>query len=417
MSETLDVVVVGAGLAGLAAARHLTAAGLTVVVLEASDAPGGRVRTDTVVVDGAPVLLDRGFQVHNTGYPEARRMLDHDALDLRPFTRGALVRVGTGAHLMADPFARPSSVPGALRAPLGSVLAKARFALLAASDGLLPVSRLSARPDVSTAQAFADAGLSSTTVERLLRPFLAGVFLERDLATSRRFADLVLRSFARGTQCVPAAGMGAIPAQLATGLDLRLHTPVHGVTATTVRTDAGELRARAIVVAADPRAAAGLTGLPVPAMNDVTTLYHLLPRGSASPSGGDPAIVLEGDGPAAGPCVNSVVLTDAAPTYAPGRVLVSSSVLGSGHGDGLEAAVRVHLSRLHRTDTGGWEHLHTAEVRDALPAQPPPFVPHKPVRTASGAYVAGDHRDTSSIQGALVSGRRAATAVRTDLGR
>ena len=67
-----DVVVVGAGLAGLACARELTSAGLVVRVVEAADAVGGRVRTDHV--DG--YTLDHGFQVLNTAYPELRRMIN-----------------------------------------------------------------------------------------------------------------------------------------------------------------------------------------------------------------------------------------------------------------------------------------------------------------------------------------------------
>jgi phytoene dehydrogenase-like protein len=63
-----DVVVVGAGLAGLQSARRLERLGLRVTVLEAGDAVGGRVRTDKV--DG--FLCDRGFQVLNPSYPAVR---------------------------------------------------------------------------------------------------------------------------------------------------------------------------------------------------------------------------------------------------------------------------------------------------------------------------------------------------------
>lgn len=97
----MRVGIVGAGLAGLAAAKEVTAAGHDVVVFEAADGPGGRVRTD--LVDG--YRLDRGFQIMLTAYPECREMLEYDQLDLRTFQPGALVRVGDSFHRVGDPLA------------------------------------------------------------------------------------------------------------------------------------------------------------------------------------------------------------------------------------------------------------------------------------------------------------------------
>src|ERR687885_994286 len=90
MVEPAEVVVVGAGLAGLACARRLNGAGVAVTVLEAADRVGGRVRTD--VVDG--FRCDRGFQLLNPAYPEVRRVLDLRALRLRPLPAGGVVPGG-----------------------------------------------------------------------------------------------------------------------------------------------------------------------------------------------------------------------------------------------------------------------------------------------------------------------------------
>lgn len=394
------MLVVGAGLAGLSCARAVQAAGRTVRVLEAADAVGGRVRTDAV--DG--LLLDRGFQVHNTGYPQARRQLDHAALDLRGFAPGALVRVGQRLHRVGDPRRLPGWLPATLGAPIGSPAGKLALGLVAARAATVPVRRLLAAPETTAAHALRRRGVNGDVLDRFVQPFLSGVVLDPQLRTSSRFVDLVLRSFARGTQCVPAAGMGAIPRQLAEGLDVRLGEQVSAVSPG--RADGN--RARVVVVAtAAPAAAALLPGLPVPAMNGVTTHYLLAPE----PPVAEPAIVLDGEG--GGPVSSSVVLTNAAPSYAPGRVLVSASVV---HGDPGEPAVRQHLQRMYGVPTDGWAHVARYDVPAALPDMRPPMGDlRRPVRLREGLYVCGDHRDTGSIQGALASGRRAATAVLEEL--
>ena len=399
-----DVVVVGAGLAGLACARRLTRAGVTATVIEAAGSVGGRVRTDRV--DG--MLLDRGFQVHNTGYPEAVRVLDHGALDLRRFSAGALVRVGDRLRRVGDPRRTPTWTPATARAPIGSLKDKLLIASLAAQAGLLSADALLSRPETTTRAALRSRGLSDEAVDRFFRPFLSGVFLEDELETSSRFFDLVWRSFVRGSQCVPSAGMQAIPEQLARGLDVRLDSPVERVRAGSLVLQGERVQARAVVVAAAaPDAERLLPGLDVPPQRRVTTHYHLAPERPVA----EPAIVLDGEG--SGPVANTVVLTNAAPSYAPSRHLVSSSVVS---GDASEPVVRAHLARLYGVDTAGWEHVATYDVRAALPSQAPPmgrFV--KAVRLEPGLYVCGDHRDSASIQGALVSGRRAADAVLADL--
>lgn len=406
-----DVVVVGAGLAGLNAARILTRSGLDTVVLEAQDAVGGRLRTD--LVDG--FRCDRGFQVFNTSYPEARQALDLAALELRPFTQGVAVYLDGHRHRLVDPRRHPLDLPATLRAPVGSLADKARFAVLALRDAAVPAGTLIAAPDRHTAQALRERGISPQLIDKVLRPFLAGVFLEDRLETSARFADLVIRSFVRGTIAVPAIGMSAIAEQLAATLPPRsvcLSTPVTAVRPDRAETPYGAVLARAVIVATDPAAAGRLLpGLPVPELRRVTTIYHA----TDEPPLAEPILVLDGE--RHGPVTNTVVLTAAAPTYSTeGRALVSSSVVGDYGRDAtaLERAVRGHLATLYGADTRRWEHVATYHLPKALPAMTPPHDFRKPVRWGDG-YVCGDHRDSSSQQGALVSGRRAAEAVISDL--
>jgi phytoene dehydrogenase-like protein len=403
--DQADVVVVGAGLAGLCAALHLSDAGLDVRLLEQADDVGGRVRTD--VVDG--MLLDRGFQLHNDAYPEARRMLNHDALALCRYAAGVVVTRDGHRHRLGDPRRAPSWAASTALAPVGSPVSKARLVAYALRTVIRPPHVLASQPDTSAEVALSRAGLDGRILDCMLRPFLAGVFGEDALDTSRRFLDLVLRSFALGTPSVPTGGMGEIPRQLAGRLPeraLRTSTPVRSVTPRSVRTDDGELPTRAVVVATDPAGAAGLVpSLPDPRMHALTTYYHLA---SEAPSN---LAALHVDGHRRGPVLNTSVISNIAPTYAPpGRHLISSTVLGVRDDTTSELSVRDQLALVYGRDTRRWDHVRTYAVSDALPAMPAPLELGKPV-SVDGIVVAGDHRATSSIQGAMASGRRAASAV------
>jgi len=413
-----DVVVVGAGLAGLCAALPLVEAGLDVLVLEASDAVGGRVRTDRV--DG--LLLDRGFQLHNPAYPEAHRVLDQAALELRPMMAGLQVATGSRRYRLVDPLRETAAVAaslGSLLAPLGRSTDQIRFAAYAWRASRETPARLRERPDVDAQSALQAAGIGHGLIDTVLRPFFTGVLGEDELATSRRFLDLVLRSMVRGTPSLPAAGMSALPEQLAGRLPagcVHLGATVDQVSAEAVRVGGHTVRASAVVVAtAAPSAAELLAGLDVPAMHALTTWYHLADTEAHLLTAGRSVVVV--DGQRRGPVVNTAVLTHTAPSYASGgRVLVSSTALGIRGGAATEADLRGHLGLLYGTDTRGWEPVAHYPIAAALPALPVGRPLQRAVKVASGAYVCGDHRETPSIQGAMVSGRRAATAVLADLG-
>ncbi len=405
MAQRVDVVVVGAGTAGLVAAIDLCRAGLDVRVVDRAPHCGGRVATDEV--DG--YRLDRGFQVLNTSYPQVRRRLDLDALDVRALTPGALVRYDGRLRRVANPLRAPLSAPVSVASGVLGPADLVRLAAYSATAGFGSPARIQARPDISSAAAFEAAGITSDLVDRLLRPFLAGVLLESELATSRRFVDLVWRSFVRGQSVLPARGIGRIGDQLADQLPAGttlLNTEVHAVERTSVHTADGTLQARAVVVAADPRSASAWLGTAAPVMRPVVTFYHRAPE----PVLGESVIVLDGE--AQGPVVNTVELTPAVPDYAPpGCTLVSSSVL-----DPMvrEQDVRRHLDRLYGTSTSRWELVARVQVTEALPALMPGMPLRRPA-AVDGLYVAGDHRATPSLQGAMASGTAVARAVVADL--
>ncbi|MEU6003511.1 NAD(P)/FAD-dependent oxidoreductase [Streptomyces sp. NPDC047197] len=400
-------VVIGAGLAGLACAMDLCRAGQRVALLESSDAVGGRMRTDHT--DG--FQLDRGFQVFNTFYPQVKRRLDLRRLRLRPFTPGLMAHTPAGVLRLTDPTRRPREAANLLPGRALSARDLGALAALTARDTLLPARAITRGHDQATARALTRSGLSPRAVDNLLRPFLAGVFLEDELETSARFFHLIYRSMARGSLCLPSGGIGTAPAQLAAGLPtgtLRLETPVAALTdAGVLLADGREEPAATIVVATDAATAAHLLpGLTVPDGRTVTTYYHA----TDTPPLSEPTLVTD----STLAVLNTCVLSEVAPTYAPpGTALVSTSVLG-GDAPKREAAVRRRLAELYTTDTTTWQLIATYTIAGALPAMRPPWPLSRTTRHAPGRYVCGDHRATGSVQGALASGTRAAREVLTD---
>ncbi|WP_328454105.1 MULTISPECIES: NAD(P)/FAD-dependent oxidoreductase [unclassified Amycolatopsis] len=400
------VVIVGAGLAGLAAALHLHRAGVPCTVLEASDDVGGRVRTD--VVDG--FRLDRGFQILNPAYPAIRRLVDVDALRLGRFWRAVRVADDDRLSLLGHPLDAPKAIRDVAARRYLSVKDLAALAAFSARVAAGPARAIVHGEDRSTAEELRLAGVSERALDTVFRPFLSGVFLEAELATSGRFFQLVWRSFLRSAPSLPALGMGELPRQLARRLPsgfVRTGTPVDQVRPGLVRTAGGDTwRARAVVVATDGSTASRLLdGIPEPAWNGVTTWYFTPPETPLP----EPVIVVDARG---GPVVNTAVLTEVCPTYAPaGRVLVSASALSSLP----DTEVRAALSRLYRTDASRWPVLRRYEIAHGLPVMRPPHEIRRTVGLGDGIYVCGDHRDTSSLQGALASGGRTARAVSAGL--
>jgi monoamine oxidase len=398
-----DVVVVGAGLAGLRCAQVLAEAGRDVVVLETSDGVGGRIRTDRV--DG--FLVDRGFQLLNPAYPAVRRWVDVDALGLQPFGAGVAARTETGLHLLGHPLRSPALMPATLRTAAQhpkEVAALARWAapLLRPRPGRELAVVVAQRPDVDRRTALDRAGADGL-LRRVVDRFFAGVLLEDDGSTADRFALLLTWMFVRGVPALPAAGMQALPEQLAATLGdrVRLAQQVRRVTGTSAETADGTWTADHVVVATGAVEAHQLTGVPAPATKGVVTVWW-----SASDAPDTDLLHVDARRTPVGPLVNAAVVSRAAPSYAPpGRHLVQGSALVKDGGDSEE--MRRHAGDLLGVDPSGWEVVARHEVPHALPAQPVPFSTTRPVRHGD-LVVCGDHRDTGSIQGALVSGQRAA---------
>jgi phytoene dehydrogenase-like protein len=406
-----DVIVIGAGLSGLAAARQLLAGGLSVTVLEGADRVGGGMVTD--VVDG--FRLDHGPQLLNTSYPELHRTPGLRGVPLAPLAPGALVRVGGRSYRVGDPRgARAAFSPA--RTPIGSALDRARLGTTLNRLAGTSTSRLTTRPESTAAQALSGRGFAPRTVEGFLRPLLAALLCDPELQTSSRVADLVLRGFASGRTCLPSGGASTLPERLAAALppgSIRLGTRAVRVAVNSVLTaDGAELPCRAVLVATGAREAGRLLpGLRVPGFHQVTVFHHAAP----APPLRDPVLVLDADrlGPVSHSFPTSTIDPGRAPT---GRTLITSVVLGpppDGEAPG-DKGVRAHLAELYETSTDAWHLLATHTDPEAVPTMPAPHDLRRPVRVLNGLYVCGAHRDTSTPQGALLSARRAAQSILRD---
>lgn len=420
LPDRVDVVVVGAGLAGLAAARVAQAAGRSVAVLEASDGVGGRVRTD--LVDG--FRLDRGFQVLLTAYPEVASQLDVAALRLQPFEPGSLVWLGRRMHAIADPVRRPGLLLSSAVAPVGSVLDKVRLAgflhRLRRAD---PVALLKGH-DIPTILTLRDQHFSHRLTERFLRPLLGGIQLDPELSGSGRMAEVVLRCLAVGDSAVPAMGMQAIPDQLAARLapgTVHLGVAVAEVAPGRVRTaDGREVTADRAVVATEGHVAArllhgqaGTQPVAEPGSRPAACVWFAAPASPITAPAQRKLIVLDGTG--RGPAINVAVMSDVAPDYAPpGQALIAAACPGNaadGFDGDLATQVRAQLRGWWGAQVDSWQVLRTDHIAHGQPDSRPPFHPKRSISVGDGLFVCGDHRDTPSIQGALFSGRRCGEAV------
>ncbi|HHP7234302.1 MAG TPA: NAD(P)/FAD-dependent oxidoreductase [Desulfobacterales bacterium] len=412
MAAASDVIIVGGGLAGLVCALRLQEAGVSFTLLEAADRVGGRIRTDRL--EG--FLLDRGFQVFQTAYPEARRTLDYAALDLRPFYPGAIIRIKDRFHTVADPRRMPKFAVQSLTAPIGTLDDKLRLAKLGWQVSRRSPEELFRREDIPAIEFWRQLGFTDRMIQRFLTPFFSGITLDPDVRASSRMFAFVLQMFATGDVSLPAGGMASIPAQLAARLPSeRLYT---GVRVENIRADTAiDTRGRRwpanrVVLAVEAPETCRLLGRGQPPHScGATYLYFSAPH---PPPATDRFLVLNGTG--RGPVHSLCVPSAVAPAYAPaGNSLIVVVVLGIPRDEDLklEAAVRRQLTQWYGGEVSQWRRLRIDRIRHALPSTAPPLPdPSRPAEIRNrGLFVCGEYRSVPSIQWALYSGRRAAEAV------
>ncbi|MGI4743256.1 MAG: protoporphyrinogen/coproporphyrinogen oxidase [Janthinobacterium lividum] len=414
--EQNPIIIIGAGMAGLACANWLHRAGRPVLVLEAADAVGGRVRTD-VTPEG--FRLDRGFQILLTDYPEARRMFDYGALDLKTFRSGAVIRLANGRETtLENPLQAPLAAFSALASPIGTLADKLLIGKLAlALQGQSP-AQLLAQPAETTLAFLRRYGWSEQIIDRFFRPFFGGVYLDRELSTASNFFAFVFQQFVRGDAAVPALGIQQLPEQLAARLPagtVRLNTTVAAVldAGRTVRLANGEtLTAATTVLATDGPAAALLLGaaLPPPATLAArpTTCTYFATAGPA-PSHGSRLLHLNA---APGALVHNVAFpAEVSTAVAPaGQGLVSVSTQGEHllSEEALTERLRAELVAWFGPAAAQWRHLRTYHIARALPVYGPGQPVQQPLRLTETLLRCGDWTAYPSLNAALGTGRQVA---------
>jgi len=378
-SRSAEVLIVGAGLAGLSAAIDCQAAGVDVIVIEASDRAGGRIASDVI----NSFICDRGFQLINAKYPALQELDVIKEIDFIPAPRVIEVAIGDRRHPIGDPRQLPWTALNKATGTIPEKLALLRFIVGKAKAGQ------------SIGEALRNTG---TCYDRVLRPFLQGVFLTDPDNVDAIYGHSIIKSFASGKPGVPRNGVGELPKALARRVsNIAYNTRVDRIDLTSVHTNNGTYTADKIVIATDATTATQLLGLTeVPRMAGCITWYHAV---SQNPSGSGRLVV---DGQRRGPIINTVVMSDISANYAPsGQHLVSTTT----ELNVTESDVRRHLAVVWGTGTHDWQFIAKYEIPAALPIHNVGRALSQSMKINEHHFVAGDHRSVPSQQGALFSGR------------
>lgn len=408
-----DIIIIGAGLSGLSAAVHLHRQGRKVLILEATDRAGGRVKTD--IIDG--FRLDRGFQVLLTAYPEAKDLLNYKDLQLKKMLPGATVLYDGGSFEIADPLRRPTALFNTLFAPVGTLKDKINTLRLKTKLQKMTIDEIFAQAEQSTLKQLLDYGFSQKMIQRFYAPFLSGIYLENNLTTSNRMFDFVMKMFSDGDVAIPALGMEEIPKQLVSLLpesSIQYHKKVSNIIGNTVILEDGTVfEANQILIAtnANKLIKQFRPNLKTESQK-VTNVYF---EAKKAPS--NKAIVILNASSNKRWVNNLTVISNVSKHYAPiGKVLISVSYNGLADVSDSELAenMKKELELWYGTQVHHWKMIKVYRIDYALPVQESVKneVPISEIKISDTLFICGDHLLNGSINAAFKTGRLAAEAMK-----
>ncbi|WP_339900880.1 NAD(P)/FAD-dependent oxidoreductase [uncultured Cyclobacterium sp.] len=404
LASEKSVYIIGAGISGLVAAIELEKAGYFPVILEASDGIGGRVKT----VEAYGYLLDQGFQVLLTSYPELSRYLDLDKLNLKKFKPGAIIfEGGEDSFAVHDPIRNPLKLFSMAFSKVGTVWDKYKMYSLTKALKEKSIEEIFDSPQQSTIAYLEGYGFSKRIIHNFFKPFFKGIFLEENLSTSSAMFEFVFKMFGEGYAAVPEKGMGEISRQLYAQLEhtqVRFQTKVTSIEKNTIHLESGnQLTADQIIIATAPNE---IIGKEILKYHKVTNLYFTLQQSFIC----KPMIGLVPDEEY---LINNLVfMTDVSKRYSSdGRALLSVSITKDIRGvESLENQVSKELEALTGINANHFEHIKTFSIDNALPvlSEVKNTLPLQHVKLYDNVYLAGDHLLNGSINAAMTSGRLAA---------
>ena len=403
------VIIIGAGIAGLTCAKYLKDRGIQSLILEASDGVGGRVRTD--VHEG--FLLDRGFQILLTAYPEAQQLLDYELLDLQAFKSGALIRDGKNNNfsILGNPFKEPSKIWSSLTSNVGTLTDKMRVLRLILDTNNVQ-EEVFENKGISTLEYLRNYGFSGNMIQQFFKPFFGGVFLENELSTSANFFKYIFGKFYEGDAVIPAKGIEQIAKQIHKKLyigTVKLNTRVVRIDGNRVYLENGDrLFGEKIVLATDGFQADKLLGKTTNRkFNSTTCTYFSADRSPLK----EKMLVLNPNRTSF--AHNMCVPSDVAPFYAPiGKSLISVSTQGFELYDENELAknIKRELISWYGKEVETWQHLKTYHIPQALPNFDNSFI-DKPLKISDILYQCGDATAYPSLNAAMATGRKVAEMI------
>ncbi|MEM9991291.1 MAG: NAD(P)/FAD-dependent oxidoreductase [Bacteroidota bacterium] len=416
MDNKTQVLIIGGGISGLSAANYLHQKGISFRIIEATDRVGGRVKTDLE----NEYRFDHGFQVLLTAYPEAKALLNYSKLDLKTFLPGSLILKETGkTSIIGDPMRWWGSLFGTLFSGIGTWGDKFNILSLRKTLAAKTIDEIFEQPEKTTLQALReDYGFSEDMIQAFFRPFFSGIFLEKELSTSRRMFDFVFKMFSEGEAAIPAKGIGEIPQQLADNLptgSIVLNERVVEIDDTSVTTCKGShFEADKIIFATQ---ATGIIDDFYPNIKEGFHSTHNLYFSAAKSPLKKAIIALNAH---KNSLVNNLcVLSDVSSAYAPaGKVLISVSIVGFEKVEALDLAnkAKIELQQWFGKEVQQWTFLKSYPIRYALPdaRSVRNHLSPEAIRLDETLYVCGDHLLNGSVNAAMQSGRLVAELVQAD---